>query len=102
MTHSIRLCGVERVCEKCERAMLAQLETQCRPQVGYTARTLRKVPWRILSRWATVITTVVNLRISRKTTEFSSTFRNWGKIAHTELPHWVNGKCDNAYISQFR
>ena len=50
MTHSIRLCGVERVCEKCERAMLAQLETQCRPQVGYTARTLRKVPWRILSR----------------------------------------------------
>jgi len=59
------LCGVERVCEKCERAMLAQLETQCRPQVGYTARTLRKVPWRILSR-------------------------NWGKIAHTELPHWVN------------
>ena len=46
----IRLCGVERVCEKCERAMLAQLETQCRPQVGYTARTLRKVPWRILSR----------------------------------------------------
>jgi len=59
------LCGVERVCEKCERAGLAQLETQCRPQVGYTARSLRKVPWRILSR-------------------------NWGKIAHTVFPHWVN------------
>lgn len=44
------LGGVEKVCEKCERAMLAQLATQCRPQVGYTVRSLRKVPWRILSR----------------------------------------------------
>ena len=94
---SCRLCGVERVCEKCERAMLAQLETQCRPQVGYTARTLRKVPWRILSRLGRnspdqLMFAMVNLRI----TKFSPTFRNWGKIAHTELPHWVNGKCDNA------
>ncbi len=44
------LRGVERVCSKCERAMLAQLETQCRPAVGYWVRSIRKLPWRIFSR----------------------------------------------------
>eukprot|EP00095_Tigriopus_kingsejongensis_P007407 maker-scaffold112_size353035-snap-gene-2.42 protein:Tk07407 transcript:maker-scaffold112_size353035-snap-gene-2.42-mRNA-1 annotation:"phosphatidylserine decarboxylase proenzyme" len=44
------LQGQERHCEKCDVSLLDQIKAEAKPVVSWHVRSLRRMPWRILSR----------------------------------------------------
>lgn len=44
------LQGQELHCEKCDSSLLEQIEHQVKPAVSWHVRSLRRMPWRVLSR----------------------------------------------------
>ena len=68
--------GLEKHCEKCDRQMAAQLRSGVRPAVGWNVRSLRRVPWRLISR-------------------------HWGQIAATPMPSWLAAIVIWCYVKLF-